>query len=296
MKRARRNFLLAAVFVACLVGGLYTTARQRTAAALERGDLTTAAAIQNRLAWLRLDDAGQRYALARALIADGRLDEAVAQYQRALARAPRGEQWAALGRLQLRRGDLDAAVDAWQRGFELNHERAYLSRASKFLWKAGQTERAFELFEQGFRYEPPAIRNHVWLAARAESMGLPKQQIHHLRTALGFEPGQPGLRRALAWLLATSQDPQLRDGPEAVRLAEQLASETGRRDAAVLDVLAAALACEGRFDAAVLVAAEARDRASRLGQSALVDAIGARLALYRTGRPYLETAAPAAHG
>ena len=296
LRPAHRRLLLAAVFVACLAGGLWTTGRLRTAAALERGDLTTAAAIQNRLAWLHLDEAEQRYALARALVAAGRLDDAVAQYQRGLARSPRGEQWAALAAVQVRRGDAEAAIDAWQRGFEVNQAARYLHRASKLLLERGETERAFDFFERAHRVNPPSGQLHARLAAMAESLGLPGQRIRHLREALEFEPTRRSLRLSLAWLLATCEDPQLRNGAEAVRLAEALASETGRRDALVLDVLAAALATEGRFDAAVLVAVEARDRASQQGESELAASIQERLALYRSGRAFLETAPASANG
>jgi len=279
-----------------MAGGLGTTARRRSAAALERGDLTTAAAIQSRLAWLHLDDAGQRYALARALVAAGRLDDAVAQYQRGLARAPRGNQWSALAAVQVRRGDAEAAIDAWQRGFEIDHFPRYLHRASKLLLERGEPERAFDFFERANLVDPPSATMHARLAAMAASMGLPRQRIRHLRAALELEPTQQGLRLLLAWLLATNEDPQLRGSADAVRLAEALASETGRRDALVLDVLAAALASDGRFDAAVLVAVEARDRASRHGDSELAASIRQRLALYRSGRAYFETPPAAAHG
>jgi tetratricopeptide (TPR) repeat protein len=289
---ARHKLVLIAVFVAFLSVGLWTTARNRSAAALARGDLTTAAAIQNRLAWLGLDDADQRYALARALVAGGRLDDAVTQYQRGLARSPRGEQWAALAAVQILRDEPEAAIEAWERGFETNRDPRYLHRASNLALARGEPERAFEFVERARSIDPPSVVVHAHLAAMAHDMGLPKQQIRHLRAALAFDPAQPGLRLKLAWLLATSEDPQLRDADEAVRLAEALAIETGRRDAAVLDVLAAALASDGRFDSAVLVAAEARDRAARDGLTALEAAIGERLALYRSGHPFLDAATP----
>ncbi len=287
-KPAHRRRQLAAIFVAFVAVGLFTTARLRTTAALERGDLTTAAAIQNRLAWLRLDGADQRYALARALIAAERLDDAAVQYQRGLARAPDGEQWSEFARLQVRRNQPEAAIDAWQRGFELNRNTRYLHRASRLLLELGEPERALEFFERALSVDPPSVRSHALIANMADRMGLPKQQIHHLRAALAFEPTQLGLRLMLAWRLASSEDPQLRSGAEAVQLAEALASETGRRDASVLDTLAAALAADGRFDAAVSVAAEACDRAAQDGSSELEASIREHLAFYRSGRAYLE--------
>jgi tetratricopeptide (TPR) repeat protein len=291
-----RWLLLAVVFLVCLGLGIRTSAGRRTTAALERGDLDTAAAIQSRLAWLRLDHAEHRYALGRALVAAGRVDDAVEQYRRALAREPRGEQWAALAALELRRGDLEAAIDCWDRGFEINHNRRYLHRASVNLIKAGDRMRGFQYFERAMLVDPPSARLHVWLANKADELGLVREQIRHLRAALGFDPKLPRERWSLAWLLASQPDPELRDSAEAVRLAEALASESSRRDAYALDLLAAALASDGRFEQAVVVAAEARDRASLDGEGELAAAIQQRLALYRSGQAYYGASPAAAHG
>jgi tetratricopeptide (TPR) repeat protein len=290
-----RWLLLGIVFLVCVGFGIRTTASRRTTAALGRGDLDTAAAIQNRLAWLRLDDAEHRYALAHALEEAGRLDDAAMQYQRGLARAPSGIQWAALGNLQRRRGDLDAAVICWERGFALDRNTNWLHRASKFLIKAGDIERGYGYFERAVLADPPSARVHIILANKAEELGLAKLQIQHLRTAIEFDPKLTRERWMLAWLLASQPDPQLRDSAEAVRLAEALAGESSRQDAYVLDLLAAALASDGRFEQAVVVAAEARDRASANGEGDLAAAIQQRLALYRSGQAYSGVSPAAAH-
>jgi tetratricopeptide (TPR) repeat protein len=290
---ALRKAALAACFLAFAAVGGVTGARQRVVAALERGDLRGAELIQDRLALLRLDDPEQRFTLARVLISAGQLDEAVAQYERALARSPQGEQWAALAALHIRRDEPEAAISAWERGFEVNHDPRYLHRASKLLLKRGEPERAYAQFERAESIEPPSAMIEVRLFNMARLMGLPEHQIRHLRAAIEFEPARPSFREQLAWLLATCDDPRLRNSGEAVRLAEALAVETGRRDASVLDVLAAALASGDRFDAAVLVAAEADDLASRHGENALAAAIRERLALYRSGHAYVEASAKA---
>jgi tetratricopeptide (TPR) repeat protein len=295
-RRAYSWLLLGVVFVVCAGFGIRTSAGRRTDAALARGDLTTAAAIQNRLAWLRLDDAEHRYALGRALVAAGRIDDAVEQYRRGLARQPVGSQWHALAALELRRGDLETAIDCWEHGFALDQDARYFHRASTNLIQSGDIQRGFQYFERALMVDPPSARRHVWLANKAEQLGLAREQIRHLRTALGFEPSLTRARWSLAWLLASQPDPELRDSAEAVRLAEALTSESGRRDPYVLDLLAAALASDGRFDEAVRVAAEARDRASLDGDGELSAAIQQRLALYRSGNAYYGASPAAAHG
>jgi len=80
----------------------------------------------------------------------------------------------------------------------------------------------------------------------------------------------------LAWLLATTPEPGLRDPSRAVALAERAAAID--RSAHVLDTLAVAHAATGSFDRAQAVAAEGVAAARREGQEALAAEIEARVA------------------
>jgi len=62
---------------------------------------------------------------------------------------------------------------------------------------------------------------------------------------------------ALAWILATSQNPELRDGSNAVVFAEKSVTATHRKSPAELDTLAAAYAETGDFEKAVSIQQEA---------------------------------------
>jgi hypothetical protein len=158
--------------------------------------------------------------------------------------------------------------------------------------KRGEPTRAFTYTERALLLDPPSAMIHARLANLARTMGLPEQQIRHLRASLSFE--QRLVERVqLAWVLATCEDARLRSPEEALQIAEAAAAETQHRDAAVLDVLAAARASAGLYDAAVLAGAEARDIAAREGDVKHGAEIAERLALYRDGRPYVEPAAQA---
>jgi tetratricopeptide (TPR) repeat protein len=268
-------------------------ARQRAAAALARGDFQRAQTIEDRLAVLRLDDPEQRFTLARELASVGQLDAAVAQYEQALARSPQGEQWAALAALHVRRDEAEAAIAAWERGFETNHDPRYLQRASKLLLERGEPARAFAEFERANSIETPSSMIEIRVANMARLMGQPEAQIRHLRAAIEFEPERQSFRIQLAWLLATCDVERLRNPEEAIGLAEVVVVETGRRDASALDVLAAALASAGRFDDAVRVGAEADDLALRDDETELAAVIRERLAVYRSGRAWVEATAKA---
>lgn len=55
----------------------------------------------------------------------------------------------------------------------------------------------------------------------------------------------------LAWLLATSENSELRDGRDAVNFAEKSVATTNRKDAVMLSTLAAAYAETGQYEKAI---------------------------------------------
>jgi cytochrome c-type biogenesis protein CcmH/NrfG len=112
------------------------------------------------------------------------------------------------------------------------------------------------------------------------------EALQQFREALKLRPDWPQPMSEIAWLLATSPDPSVRNPAEATRLAERAASLTSGREPTVLDTLAAAYAAEGRFEDAV----EAAERAvaAAAGAPGLAAELRSRLELYRSGRPFVE--------
>jgi tetratricopeptide (TPR) repeat protein len=104
--------------------------------------------------------------------------------------------------------------------------------------------------------------------------------------ALALRPDHPPALAGLAWIRATAPDAALRNGDEAVTLAERAARATRRADLSALDALAAAYAAVGRYDEAVAVASEAREHAQARGLADAAAQFGARADLYRQRRPY----------
>jgi len=112
-----------------------------------------------------------------------------------------------------------------------------------------------------------------------------------LEAAVRLGPAMEKPRIALAWALATAPDATLRDPARARTLAEESVARTGRKDIAALNTLGAAEAAAGDYAKAVeaTTAAIALARASH--QDSLARTLEPQLALYRSGRPYVETAA-----
>ena len=96
----------------------------------------------------------------------------------------------------------------------------------------------------------------------------------------------------LAWVLATDPSASVRNGSEAVALAERACELTHYQQPQLIGTLAAAYAEAGRFEEAVRTAETARQAATAAGLNEIVARNEVLLKLYRAGKPYHD-AAPA---
>jgi tetratricopeptide (TPR) repeat protein len=100
--------------------------------------------------------------------------------------------------------------------------------------------------------------------------------------ALELNPEDAPTQNYLAWLLATSPEDHLRNGPRALELAEVACDLTHWENASFLDTLACAYAECGQFDEAVRWVGQVLDLVEE-GARAEYEA---RRELYRAGKPY----------
>ena len=94
----------------------------------------------------------------------------------------------------------------------------------------------------------------------------------------------------LAWLLATSPDPNIRDGQRAIELAGRAGALTNFKQTIFVGTLAAAYAEAGRFDDAMATAEKACALAEKSGEPDLLKRNQDLLELYRRHQPYREDA------
>ena len=131
----------------------------------------------------------------------------------------------------------------------------------------------------------------VELAERLFRQGDSAGAVARYRLALQADPGLVPALNNLAWIRATSPEPALRDGPEAVRLAEGACRLTQYKQTVLVGTLAAAYAEAGRFPEAVTTAEMACTLAADEGDPALLARNQQLLELYRAGKPCHEPAA-----
>jgi tetratricopeptide (TPR) repeat protein len=128
-------------------------------------------------------------------------------------------------------------------------------------------------------------------AAQAETvLGRFADAVQQYKLALVQKPDMTEWLNNLAWLLATCPDAAVRDGSEAVRLAQHACELTQYQVTVCLGTLAAACAEAGRFDDAIANAQKACKRAAAQGESELLESNQRFLKLYQDHQSYHEPA------
>jgi len=144
------------------------------------------------------------------------------------------------------------------------------------LLRMGRRDEAALSFQQSLQVRPTAgaARN---LAAVLLMSGEPVKAAQIYRLAMEIDPGDLANQRALAWLLATHPDNRVRNGREAVLLAEQIVSATNGQVPLFLLTLSAAYAEAGDFDRALDVAQRAAQGYQRSGEPKMASMIQAQI-------------------
>jgi tetratricopeptide (TPR) repeat protein len=220
----------------------------------------------------------------------GRVDDAIVHYQKALEIQPDyAEASCNLANALISKGDFDGAIGRYTVCVAAipDQVEAQYNLASALLRK-GRTAEAINHYEKVLQLDPQSADAHSNLGSAFLAQGRFREAIAEYTKALEISPENVAALSNLAWLLATSADVSLRNGSEAVRLAERADSASSRSDthAAVLRILAAAYAEAGRFTDAKETAQQALQAAKVQGNATLADALQGELALYDLGLPY----------
>ncbi len=235
-------------------------------------------------------DAEAHNNLGVTLFASGRVDEALDHYQKALTIRPDyADAFCNLANALLSKGDLDGAIAHYSTCLELspNQPEAEYDLASALLRK-GRTDEAIARYKKVIELRPDSADARANLGSAFLAQGRVRDAIAEYRNALRISPENVAAQSNLAWLLATSADPSLRNGPEAVELAKQAEAESSRSEnrAVVLRILAAAYAEAGRFGEARQTAHQALQAAEGQGNSTLANALRDEIALYELDLAY----------
>jgi hypothetical protein len=152
----------------------------------------------------------------------------------------------------------------------------------------GKPDEAMRHWEEALQLAPDLAELHARIAAALAQAGDFSGAIAKYRQALKVDPKETGVLNNLAWLLATAPDAQVRNGAEAVELAERACALTQNRRTVFVGTLAAAYAEAGRFEEATASAERACKLADGAGENDLLKFNERLLRYYRARQPYHE--------
>ncbi len=192
-----------------------------------------------------------------------------------------------LAQLMIQEGDFEGAAENAERALEIDPDAAEarmelgfaLLQLARFGEAESQLARARELGAD-------SATLYASLARAAAALDRPRDAVRHGREALRRDPDLVPAANNLAWLLATSADPAVRDPAESIRIAQQALRAAGGSHPNVLDTLAAGYAAAGRFEEAVQTAERAAALARERGAQDLERQIHQHLERYRAGEAY----------
>ncbi len=257
----------------------------------EKGRYEAAIVEWNKALNLSPGDARAHYNLGVALARSGQFDKAITHYQEALKADPDfAEVHANLGVALSQVKRLDEAITHFEKALKINPASAevHTNLGVALVWK-GQSDSAITHFEKAVEINPGFAAAHRNLGdAFYHLRGQTPEALAHWHAVLRLEPNNLLVLNQIAWVLATNPEASVRNGNEAVELAERAVKLSGGREPAILDTLAAAYAEVRRFPEAARTARQAL----ALAAQPLTDGLKARVALYEARTPFRETQRP----
>jgi tetratricopeptide (TPR) repeat protein len=186
------------------------------------------------------------------------------------------------GNARLRLGDVEGALADFTGAVTADPSFAmsYFNRGN-VLCRLGRLRQALGDYTEAMRLEPRDVGCYLERGRVHSELGQYAEAIADNLAAQELAPHDSRIGNNLAWLWATSPQPEIRNGPRALEYALAACREV--EDAGRLDTLAAAYAACGQFEEA----ARAQERALEMADEPEKADFQRRLELYRAGRPYV---------
>ena len=205
---------------------------------------------------LNPDDAESHFNLGEALVNQDKFDEAVKHFNEALRIKPR-----------------------WP-DVRYNLGNIYYSQ--------GRSDLSVKQYAEALRFQSDFLEARLGLARSFIKMGKTKAAVENYYQILKREPERIEVLNDLAWILAVTEDADVRNPADSVKFAQKVCDLTKYTQPEKLDTLAAAYAAAGNFTQAVSTAEKAIELAEADGKKELAHQIHSRLELYKANKPYHE--------
>jgi tetratricopeptide (TPR) repeat protein len=190
-------------------------------------------------------------------------------------------------------GNSDEAITYFRKATEINSDFfEALYNLGLELVKRNQLDAAIDAWLNAVRIRPDFAAGHENLGYALYLQGKFADSLTHLRFALENEADRVSVLNLAASLLATCPDASIRNGTEAIALANRAQQLTNGHDAAILDTLSAAYAEAGSFAQAIDTEQQAIALAAQQGKLPLANTLKAHLTRYKSNTPLREPPDP----
>jgi tetratricopeptide (TPR) repeat protein len=255
---------------------------------LQKGNMDEAILQFQKALQINPDYADAHDNLGSALLQKGAIDEAISHFQRALQINPDdAEARNNLGGALLQKGSVNEAIAQFQKALQIKPDdaEACYNLGNAFLQK-GSANEAISCFQKALQINPDYADAHNNLGNALYQKGKMSEAIFQFQKALQINADQVQTLNNLAWIMATCSQASLRNGTEAVKLAQRADHLTDDSNPSILATLAAAYAEAGRFPEAVEAAQRALQMAGTQSNNGLADVIRSQLKLYQAAIPF----------
>jgi tetratricopeptide (TPR) repeat protein len=229
--------------------------------------------------------------LGFALEKADRKTEAMAEYRAALKLDPdRAETHNNLANLLDDAGHPDAALAEYQEALRINPNHvASHNNYGTALVELGRFDEAMKQYADAARLDPTDWHPPYLTGKALLKQGHDAEAIPYFDRAVQMDPNNPHVLTYLAHVLASDENPQIRDGNAALAMAAKANDLTGGVQPAMLDALAMAYAETGQFTNAQQTAADALKLATAYDMTNDVTVIRQRLQLYQNNQPFRQS-------
>ena len=229
--------------------------------------------------------------LGAALQNQNKPAEALAQYQQVLQLDPgRHEAYSDIGKILDEQGKLQEALDYCREAVQLDPKSSPShNNLGLVLMELGDFKEALGEFSEAAKLDASYASPRFQTGKILLKLGRDAEAMPHFQEALKIEPDNYQMLIYVARVLAADENPQARNGKEALALANKANQLAASPQSVGLDTLAMALAEAGRFDEAVQMEIQAVNLAAAAGQKDDAALMQERLQLYKNSRPYRES-------
>jgi Flp pilus assembly protein TadD len=229
--------------------------------------------------------------LGYALEMEGRKNEAMAEYRVAAELEPDvAEPHNDLANLLDDTGHQDEAVAEFRKALQINPR--YVAAHNNFgtlLVELGRFDEAMKEYTETAQLDPTDWHPPYLIGKLLLKQGRDPEAIPYFRQAVKMDPNNPRVLTYLAQVLASDENPQVRDGNAALAMAAKANDLTGGVQPPMLDAMAMAYAEIGQFTNARQAAADALKLATAYDMTNDVPLIRQRLQLYQNHQPFRQS-------